>query len=165
MTTQLTNDAFNDALTHKKMIFGALKNCYITRQHPDFDDYFQNCLLYYVDAYCEYERLRPRTIDRKNYIYTKLCQAIRDLYRQQQCYHRYFGGDTALTADLGTPESYANLALQELLQQLTQQETHFFKTHYLEEYSVPETCRQMRISRRTLYRLRHRVMVKAKNFF
>ena len=56
MTNQLSTQAFNDALANKKLIFGVLKKCHITRQQSDFDDYFQECLLAYVDAYCQYER-------------------------------------------------------------------------------------------------------------
>ncbi|MFD0896706.1 sigma-70 family RNA polymerase sigma factor [Loigolactobacillus binensis] len=164
MTNQLINTAFTAALHDKKMIAGALKHCYITRERADYDDFFQECLLAYVDAYCQYAAMSAPQISRNNYLYTKLCQHIYDYWRKNQCYNKYFShqckAEPYADADL---TNY--LAVQELITHLTSQENQLFDHLYLQSDSVPETCRQLKISHSALYRRRKKLLAKIANFF
>ncbi|RRG02544.1 MAG: sigma-70 family RNA polymerase sigma factor [Lactobacillus sp.] len=155
--------AFNDALENKKLIFGVLKKCHITRQQPDFDDYFQECLLAYVDAYCQYEQEQP-PISRKNYLYTKLCQHTIDLWRKQVRYQQFCSmGDTE--AGSQSMPVTTRLALQELHHELNQGEQHVLEMLYLNSFSQAEICQQLQVDRRTVYRWRKGVQAKASKFF
>lgn len=151
MTNQLINTAFNAALADKKLIFGVLKKLNITRQNPDFDDYFQECILAYVDAYCRYAE-NGASLDRHTYLYIKLRQRVIDLLRKHDCYQRYFG-DTEHSL-------YQALLLQQLLTELPLTENQLFRLLYLQDDSITEICQQLKISRRTVYRRRTKLLAK-----
>ncbi|MFR0553883.1 sigma-70 family RNA polymerase sigma factor [Loigolactobacillus coryniformis subsp. coryniformis] len=163
MTNQLINTAFNAALNDKKLIGGAMKHCHITRQRSDYDDFFQECLLAYVDAYCQYEQLPAPQISRNNYLYTKLCQRIYDHWRKNQCYHKYFGNEA--TVEPTTNADLINhLILEDLVAELSIVENQIFNHLYLQNDSVTETCRQLNISHSALYRRRAKLFKKIRHF-
>ncbi|MFL2029346.1 sigma-70 family RNA polymerase sigma factor [Loigolactobacillus zhaoyuanensis] len=167
MTNQLSNAAFNAALEDKQLIFGVLKQFKITRQHNDFDDYFQECLLAYADAYCKYEQ-NGSPLSRQNYLYTKVRQRVIDLIRKHDCYQSYFGCSLAaidpLIIDL-EPKIQQELVLQDLMAELTPTESQLFHMLYLQNYSAQETGQKLNVRPSTLYRWRSKLAQKIKNFF
>lgn len=160
MTNQLINTAFNAALADKKLIFGVLKKLNITRQNPDFDDYFQECILAYVDAYCRYAE-NGASLDRHTYLYIKLRQRVIDLLRKHDCYQRYFGHTAPDDRSSDTEHSlYQALLLQQLLTELPLTENQLFRLLYLQDDSITEICQQLKISRHTVYRRRTKLLAK-----
>ncbi|MFL2029691.1 sigma-70 family RNA polymerase sigma factor [Loigolactobacillus zhaoyuanensis] len=164
MTNQLINAAFSHALQNKKLIFGVLKQCHITRQQDDFDDYFQECLLAYVDAYCLYEKTQPR-ISRQNYLYTKLCQQMIDLWRKQNRYQQFCETTPIDFAKDSTKQLNMRLAFKDLDQVLTSGEQQIFDLFYLNDFSQAEICHKLKIDRRTVYRWRAGLSRKTKKYF
>lgn len=163
MTNQLSTQAFNDALANKKLIFGVLKKSHITRQQSDFDDYFQECLLAYVDAYCQYEREQP-PISRQNYLYTKLYQRMIDLWRKQKHYQDFCAPEPTTSYVNEHLRLLTRLELQNLFPQLTTGERQVLDLLYLNDFSQAEICQQLKVNRRTVYRWRVGLCAKAKKF-
>ncbi|MFC6170706.1 sigma-70 family RNA polymerase sigma factor [Loigolactobacillus jiayinensis] len=163
MTNQLSKVAFNDALQNKKLIFGVLKQCHITRQQADFDDYFQECLLAYVDAYCRYEQEQP-PISRKNYLYTKLCQHTIDLWRKQTRYQQFCATKTDESGCNGFQQATMRLELKDLYCELTIGEQRVLELFYLNNFSQAEICQKFNVDRRTVYRWRVGLCAKAAKF-
>nr|SFZ89069.1 unknown [Loigolactobacillus rennini] len=158
----LRQQGFSAALQNQALILGVLKRYQITPAHPEFDDYYQESLLTYVAAYCQYQRSHQH-ISQANYIYTKVRQRVIDLLRQRDCYTRHFGADSALEPSTDQESQWLQrLQLQQLLSALEKDERRLLMLLYHENRPVPEICATLQISRRTLYRKRKKILAKLK---
>lgn len=158
----LRQQGFAAALQNQAVITSVLQRYHITPSHPEFDDYYQEGLLAYVAAYCQYQT-GHHSISQANYIYTKVRQRVIDLLRQRDCYTRYFGAASAPEPSADHENQWLQrLQLQQLLSALEKDERRLLMLLYHDNCPVPEICARMQISRRTLYRKRKKILAKLK---
>ncbi|MFC6169385.1 sigma-70 family RNA polymerase sigma factor [Loigolactobacillus jiayinensis] len=161
--------SFVQALADRNLIYSAMNRAGITQTHPEFEDYFHEALLMYVEFEQQFATNPPKTTTTKNYIYSKLYWRLTDMLRRDWRYEVTYqqAGDLDENDRQLPYEEEIQTQLFDLLDGLKQQlgpnERRFLDLYYLADHSLTETCTTINISERTAYRIKRKIQTKAQH--
>lgn len=77
---------FEDALKNQLLIHGVLKRVHIYPSRFDYEDYFQEAMIIYAQAYVDYCQKGKNLVKFNSYIFQKLTWRMTDILRQEKHY-------------------------------------------------------------------------------
>ncbi|WP_054643583.1 hypothetical protein [Companilactobacillus kimchii] len=77
---------FEQALENQQLIHGALKRVHIYVTRCDYEDYFQEAVIIYAQAYLKYRQRDQDLTKFKPYVFQKLVWRLTDMLRQEKQY-------------------------------------------------------------------------------
>lgn len=147
---------FQQALSDRKMINHILNRAGIPFSHPNYEDYFQEALILYVE--CEQESVQKSAhAPSKSFIYSHIYWRLIDMLRRDWHYETIYQQHNLqeLTDELGYEDAHFEFTslIHELEQRLHPKERRYLELRYLADLPLAEICHLMKISRRTAFRI------------
>ncbi|WP_423188953.1 sigma-70 family RNA polymerase sigma factor [Alkalibacterium sp. f15] len=175
MIRQLTEEVASDFFfIHDSLVYGVLKACHVSYNHPDYEDYLQVGRLKLVEAYENY----PNDLNEEEayyrftgFAYQRVRWGILDELRKaakQRERESALPDDSILENQLmgyTSDDDVLFLGLfQSMLVCLTEQEQAYLIDAVMLELSVQDIARKYGVSRNTVYQWKHKIGEKLIHF-
>lgn len=155
----ISQNSFRKAWENRKLVGGALKAAHVRPDYHLYEDLFQEGLIVYAEMLEELATNKARTEIDKLSFKKVLWRTLNRLKREQRVCERITNMDEAY--DLGEEADWNNLVvLKQEVNKLSKMEQVIFYDHLLSNKKITELAAEYRISRRTLTRLKHDLLVK-----
>lgn len=175
MIRQLTDDLAEDFFfVHEPIVYGVLRECHVTRNHPDYDDFVQIGRIKLVEAYesfpkklCSEEHYYQFT----GYAYQRILWAVLDKLRKDG---KRYSNENGLSENyLSILPSESNIneedvllseLFQSMLHSLNKREQEYLISAVIYRLNITDIARKYGVSRKTVYQWKRRISEKLKEF-
>lgn len=153
---------FRHALANQRLIHGVLKRVHIFRTRSDYDDYFQEAMIIYAQAYVNYCQKEDDLSKFNQFIFQRLCWRLTDMLRQEK---KYYDVHSLEKFDFQrVPEDQFGLDLEFInLSELTEIELAILQEHFIEEQPLVILAKRYNHTTRALRYCRNRLLGKLKH--
>lgn len=149
---------FEQALENQQLIHGALKRVHIYVTRCDYEDYFQEAVIIYAQAYLKYRQRDQDLTKFKPYVFQKLVWRLTDMLRQEK---QYFDFHSLEEFDFQrVPE--AEIARIDFVdwQKLSELEKEILQEHFMNGISLTIIAQHHQQTTRNLRYQRNRLLTK-----
>ncbi|MFD1317352.1 sigma-70 RNA polymerase sigma factor region 4 domain-containing protein [Loigolactobacillus zhaoyuanensis] len=151
---------FKTALANSKLIYSVLNRAGITQKHPNFEDYFQDCLLIYVALEEKFANKLPTDpVSREAFFYVRMyCQLVDQLRHENYHTNNQASYAPTVQASAYIDSNFELVDLADALKKrLTAEEYRFLELAYACELPLDYICRELNVSRRTVFRFQKKI--------
>lgn len=157
-----TQAAFDCLLAHPKVIPGALKKCGISRCDRHYQDYYQDAILRFVQAYCRYWETTPIYHEGKmfGYISRNIYWGVQNKRRKNRRFDYHHGGPEQLMVERIAPDCTHQVEEADFCRRFMQclkPAQYWFLTLRQKGRSYTEIAHEMGISERQAYYMRDEI--------